>query len=79
MSMPQEEPHLLTLSKHKHIYDFYMRTQEVVGLAPDIKNEIFEAYKVENPNYHYTKDCSICIIEMLVTVYRWYENKINTI
>ena len=54
-----------------------MRTQEVVGLAPHIRNEIVDAYKVENPNYHYTKDCSICILEMLVTVYRWYENKIK--
>ena len=72
-----EEAHLLTLSSHKHIYDLYARTGELVGLHPHIKNEIVDAYKTEHPHYHYNPNCSACVCEMIVTIYNWYEKQIN--
>ena len=76
-STTNEDGHLKTLAEHKHIYDFYLKTGEVVGLHPHIKGEIVNAFKVENPHYHYNQSCSACTCEMLVTVYRWFENKIK--
>ncbi len=74
--MKKEEPHLATLSKHKHIYDFYMRAQEMVGFHPHIQNEVFDAYRVVDPHFHYNSSCPICVCEALVKVYNWYENNI---
>lgn len=75
--MPIEKPHLKVLSNHKHIYDLYIKTGEIVNLYPHIKNEIIEAYKVEHPHYHCNISCPACVAEMLVTIYKWYE-KINS-
>jgi hypothetical protein len=75
-SISSEKPHLITLSKHKGIYDLYIQTGEIVNLHPHIKDEIVNAYKVEFPFYHYQKNCSVCLAEMLVTIYRWYEKQI---
>lgn len=76
-STTQDAPHLKTLATHKHIYDFYMKTGEVVGLHPHIKNEISNAYRVEFPHYHYNMACAECCVEMLVQVYRWFEKQNN--
>lgn len=73
----EEKQHLKKLAEHKHIYDFYMKTGEVVNLHPHIKNEIVNAYRVEFPHYHYNMACSACTLEMLVQVYRWYEKQTN--
>jgi hypothetical protein len=71
-----EKPHLQTLLKHKHIYDMYMKTQELVGFAPHIRNEVVNAYKVEHPHYDYNANCHICVCEMLVTIYKWYNTQL---
>jgi len=76
-STNNEDGHLKVLSEHKHIYDFYIKTGEVVNLHPHIKADIVNAYKVEFPHYHYNMACAACTIEMLVQVYRWFENKIK--
>ena len=73
--MKIEEPHLQTLLKHKHIHDLYIASGEIVGLSPEIRKEIFEAYKVENPHAFYNDRCHICIVEMLVQVYRWFNEE----
>ena len=71
----QEEPHLKVLSQHKHIYDLFMQTGEVVNLHPHIKEEIVNAYRIEHPHYHYNSNCSACIAEMLTTIYSYYNQK----
>ena len=63
--------HIHTLLKHKHIYDLYVQTNEVVNLHPYIKKDIFDAYRVENPTYEYNKACHVCTVEMLEKVYKW--------
>lgn len=71
-STTNEKPHLKKLAEHKHIYDFYVQTGEVVGLHPHVKDEIVSAYRVEFPFYHYNMACPSCTIEMLETIYKWY-------
>lgn len=72
MSMNVEEKHLQILSKHKHIYDLYAHTGEVVNFYQDIRNEIVQAYKVYFPYFHYNDNCQACVTEMLGIIYRWY-------
>mgnify|MGYP006266940817 CR=1 FL=1 len=71
--MKLEKPHLKVLQQHKYIYDRFVQTGEVVNLYPHIRQEIVDAYKVEHPNYHYNGGCYACVVEMLNTIYRWYE------
>jgi hypothetical protein len=73
----KEEKHLLILAKHKAIFDLYELTGEIVNLHPHIKNEIVEAYKTEFPLYHYNPNCNACVGEMLTTIYKYYNQKIN--
>ena len=77
MSTKSEEKHLQTLSMHKHFYDFLINTNSVVGLTPEIRNEIVNAYKVHDPYFHYNDRCNACIAEMLHIVYNWYNSQIN--
>jgi len=54
-----------------------INTNSVVGLTPEIKNEIVNAYKVHDPYFHYNDRCNACIAEMLHIVYNWYKTQIN--
>ena len=72
-----EQTALDVLAKHKHIYDFYMNTGELVNFHLDIREEIVNAYKYWEPHYHYNKTCTICVAEMIRTIYNFYNKKIN--
>lgn len=73
MSMNVEEKHLQILSKHKHIYDLFTQTGEVVNLNHDIQKEIVDAYKVYFTYFTYNNNCLACVTEMLGIIYRWYD------
>lgn len=75
--MSEENPHLKTLSNHKHIYDLYMKCGEIVNFHHHIQAEILEAYRSHDPHYHYQNTCPVCVAEFLVTAYKWYNNEIN--
>ena len=53
----------------------YMKTQELVGFTLQIRQEVVDAYKVEHPHYTYNQNCHVCVTEMLVTIYRYYEKQ----
>lgn len=74
--MKEEKPHLKVLSSHKHIYDLFEKTGELVNFHPHIRSEIVEAYKVEHPHYSYNQSCSACIMEMITTIYKWYNKQV---
>ena len=76
-SIKKEELHLTILSNHKHIYDLYVLTGELVNFHPHIRKEVADAYRVENPYFVYNDNCSACICEMIVTIYKYYNQKIN--
>ena len=74
--MLPEDKHLQTLLKHKHIYDLFARTNEIVGLTPEVRGEISNAYRqLHDAHYHYNDGCHTCIVEMLMTIYSYYQNK----
>ena len=75
-STPDVAPHLKVLAKHKHIYDFYVHTGELVNFHADIHNEVIEAYRVVNPHYHYNRSCPACVCDMLKDVYNYYNKTI---
>lgn len=74
--MLNEGKHLQTLLKHKHIYDLYEKTDEIVGFSHEIQNEVLEAYKVHDPHYHYQRTCPVCVAQFLHTVYSWLKTQI---
>ena len=73
---PSEENVLKVLSKHKHIYDLYAQTGELVNFSADIHNEVINAYKEINPHYHYNRNCPACVCDMLKDVYNYYNKTI---
>lgn len=73
---PDVAPHLKVLQKHKHIYDLYAQTGELVNFSADIHNEVIEAYRVVNPHYHYNRSCPACVCDMLKDVYNYYNKTI---
>lgn len=54
----------------------YEKTGELVNFSADIHNEVIEAFKVDNPHYHYNRNCPACVCEMLKDVYNYYKTKI---
>ena len=73
----QEETHLLKLAEHKHIFDLFKQTNELVGFHTHIQQEVADAYRVEHPHFHYNSSCAVCVSEMIITIYTWYENKLK--
>jgi hypothetical protein len=71
-----EEKHLQTLLKHKHFYDLFIRTGELVGFTHEIQNELLEVYKVADPIYTYNSRCGACVGTFLVNVYKTFNEQI---
>lgn len=71
-----EEKHLQTLLKHKHIFDLYEKTGEVVSFSHEVQNEVLEAYRVYDPHYHYQRTCPVCVAQFLNTVYTWLNKQL---
>ena len=69
---------IATLNKHKHFYDFYIKTRELVNFYPHIQLELLNVYRTEvDPYYHYNKNCGECVKNFLTLIYKWYA-KIST-
>ena len=60
--------------KHRHFYDFYHKTVEIVNFNHDIQNELLNEYrKLKDEYYHYNTNCKVCVTDFLNTIYRWYD------
>ena len=60
--------------KHRHFYDFYHKTGEIVNFNHDIQKELLDEYRrVKDEYYHYNTNCTICVIDFLNLIYRWYD------
>lgn len=61
--------------KHRHFYDFYHKTGEIVNFNHDIQKELLDEYRsIKDAYYHYNTNCTICVIDFLNLIYRWYDN-----
>ena len=78
MSTSEEPSYIKVFAKHKHIYDLYYNSSEIVNFNHDIQNELLEAYKqAHDPYYNYNRTCPVCVAEFLTKIYRWYEQQIS--
>lgn len=78
MPINEEPNYLKVFAKHKHIYDFYYKSGEMVNFHHDIQDELLAAYReAKDPYYDYNRRCPACVCEFLTTIYRWYEQQIS--
>ena len=69
--MPVEDKHTATFARHKHYYDFYTKTGELVNFNHDVQNELLIAYReTKDKYYRYNNSCPVCVIEFLNNIYR---------
>ena len=62
------------LDKHRHFYDFFHKTGELVNFHHDIQSELLNEYrKLKDEYYHYNTNCKVCVTDFLNTIYRWYD------
>jgi hypothetical protein len=63
---------LAVLSKHKHFYELFMKTGELVGFSHEIQNELLQVYRKADPIYTYNNRCGACVGTFLVNVYKTF-------
>jgi len=75
--MIPENNYLAVFAKHKHYYDMFAASGEVVNFNHDVQDELLEAYRgLFDEYYNYSRTCKVCVIEFLMLAYRKYLNKI---
>jgi len=74
--MTEEKQYLKVLLEHKHIYDNFKKTGEIINLTPTTMDAIASAYRTEHPYFQYNHRCHACVVDMICQVYEWY-NKIQ--
>jgi hypothetical protein len=67
---------LAVLSKHKHYYDLFMKTGELVGFTHEVQNELLQVYKKADPIYTYNSRCGACVGTFLVNVYKTFNDQL---
>lgn len=75
-TLTQEENNSLKVFEtHKHIYDFFQKTGEIVNLHPHIKQELLDAMRIFQPYYFVNLNCPACLVDFLNDIYRIYQEK----
>ena len=78
MSTKEDPGYLKVFAQHKHIYDMFSRSGEMVNFYPHIQAELLQAYReAEDAHYSYSSNCPACVAEFLVKIYQWYDKKIS--
>jgi hypothetical protein len=73
--MPTKALSNLIFDKHRHYYDFYHKTGEIVNFHHDVQQELLNEYRrLKDEYYHFNNNCKVCVIDFLNTIYRWYDN-----
>ena len=75
-TLTKDEPsYLAVFAKHRHIYDLFNRSGEMINFFGDIQDELLIAYREATGDVHYnfTRTCPACIAEFLCRVYNWYD------
>jgi hypothetical protein len=69
---------LAVLAKHKHYYDLFIKTGELVGFTHEVQNELLEVYKKADPIYTYNSRCGACVGTFLVNVYKTFNEQLHS-
>ena len=70
--------HLEILLKHKHFYDLFKITGELVGFTHEIQNELLEVYRTKDTVYTYNSRCGACVGTFLVNVYNTFNEQLHS-
>ena len=70
--------HLETLLKHKHFYDLFKTSGELVGFTHEAQNELLEVMRTKDPYFTYNNRCGACIGTFLVNVYKTFTEYIHS-
>jgi|APGre2960657373_1045057.scaffolds.fasta_scaffold28538_2 hypothetical protein len=70
--------HLATLLKHKHFYDLFKATGELVAFTIEIQNELLEVMHSKDPYYQYNGRCGACVGAFLTNVYNRFNEQLHT-
>lgn len=64
--------------KHRHIWNLYQVSRELVNFHHHIQAELLIAYRaLVDPFYFYNNACGECVQEFITRCYTWYEAKIS--
>ena len=75
-SVKEDTKHIQVLLKHRHHYELFIRTGELVNFTTESQAELFNIYKERKPNYDYNRRCAACVAEFLVHVYSEFKNEL---
>ena len=73
---PLDAKHLATLLKHKHFYDLFKTSGELVGFTHEIQNELLEVMRTKDPIYQYNGRCGACVGNFLANVYNTFNEQL---
>lgn len=74
--VPSVEKHLEILLRHKHHYDLFIKSGEVVNFNHDIQDELLNVMRLKIPHYEYNRRCDACVCEFLVLTYKQYKDEL---
>jgi hypothetical protein len=67
---------LEVFAKHRHIWNLYQVSRELVNFHHHIQAELLVAYRaLVDPFYHYNNNCRECVQEFITRCYTWYDNQ----
>ena len=67
---------LAVLSKHKHYFDLFMKTGELVNFTHEVQNDILAVYQKAAPGYTYNRGCGACVGAFLFLVYKTFNDQL---
>jgi hypothetical protein len=73
-----EDKHLATLLKHKHFYDLFKATGELVAFSIEVQNELLEVMRSKDPYYQYNGRCGACVGNFLTNVYNRFNEQLHS-
>lgn len=73
-----EEKHLEVLLKHKHFYDLFKATGELVGFTHEIQNQLLEVIRSKDPHYQYNGRCGACVGSFLTNIYNRFNEQLHS-
>lgn len=76
ISVQLDGPSLAVLSKHKHYYDLFSKTGELVNFSHEVQNELLAVYQKFDPGYSYNRGCGACVGAFLYLVYNTFKDQI---
>lgn len=77
-SMKLDDKHLQTLLKHKHFYDLFKTSGELVGFTMEVQNELLEVMRTKDPYFTYNNRCGACVGSFLVNTYKRFSDELHT-